>query len=159
MKRFIVICWVFALVGGLAFGAGTGEGTDVETEAAALQEILALEKASLDVWYGESDPTLWTQLFADKATYFDPWSGGRLEDSAVKEYLMTFAGQIPDCSYKFLKPRVDLYGDTAVFTCNLDATDRKDGALTHWNVILVYTRTKDGWERVHGNWSFTELGS
>lgn len=159
MKRFITICWLFALLGGLLFGAGTGEDKTAQSEAAALEEILELESTALDTWYGDSDPTAYTQLFADKATYFDPWSGGKLEDSAIKEYLLSFAGQIPDCRYEFLNPRVDLYGDTAVFTCNLDATDRKDSAVTQWNVAVVFTRTRDGWERVHANWSFKELGS
>lgn len=155
MKRFITICWLFAFLGGLLFGAGKAE----ESEEAVLEELLALESATLDDYYGESDPTAYAQLFADKATYFDPWSGGRLEDGAIKEYLLSFAGQIPKLDYEIPNPRVDLYGDTAVFTFNLDATDRKDGTVTHWNVAVVFTRTKDGWERVHANWSFTELGS
>jgi ketosteroid isomerase-like protein len=154
MKKFIAICWVFALLGGLLFGSGRGE-----SEATVLEELLALDTAALDPWYGESDPTIYAQHFADKATYFDPWSGGKLEDSAIKEYIMTFTGQIPNCNYEILYPRVDLYGETAVFTFNVAATIKADNTLVNWNATHIFTRTKDGWEKVHATWSFTEPGS
>jgi hypothetical protein len=152
MKRFITICWLFALLGGLIFGAGLRE----KKEAAALEELLALESAALDGWYGESDPTLYAQQFTDKATYFDHMSDGRLEDSAVKEHLMTYMGKVPKFNYEIPNPRVDLYGNTAILTFNLNAILAKTGTVTRWNVTLVYTRTKDGWEKVHANWSRTE---
>ncbi len=160
MKKFITICWLFALLGGLLFGSGTGEDKAAQLEAAALEEILALESAALDAWYGESDPTLYAQQFADKATYYDPWwAGGRIQDGTVKEYLMTFMGKVPKLDYKIPNPRVDLYGDTAIFTFNLDAIDAKAGTVTGWNVTLVYARTKDGWEKVHANWAYRAPGS
>ncbi len=155
-KRYLVvitICVMFALLlGGLVFGAGKA----TQSEADALEEILALEKATLDGWYGESDPTAYAELFADKATYFDPWEGGRVEDSAIKEYLMTFMGKVPKLDYEIPNPRIDLYGDTAVVTFNEKTTNPKDGTVVRWNVTLVFTRTKDGWKRVHANWAYAE---
>ena len=159
MKRFITICWVFVLFGGLVFGGGTGEDKAAQSEEAVLEELLALDIAALDVWYGESDPTIYTQQFADKATYFDPWSGGKVEDDAIKEYLMAFTGKIPDCNYEILNPRVDLYGDTAVFTFTVDSTVKADSSVVYWNTTHIFTRTKDGWEKVHANWSFGKPGS
>ena len=152
MKRLITICWVFAVLGGLVFGSGKAE----ESEAVVLDELIALESAALDEYYGESDPTAYAELFADKATYFDPWSGGMLEDGAIKEYLMSFMGQVPKLNYEILNPRIDLYGETAVLAFNLDAIDPKGGAVTGWNVTLVFTRTTDGWQRIHANWAYTE---
>lgn len=154
MKKFITICCLFALFGGLVFGFGKGE-----SEEAVLKELLALESAALDTWYGDSDPTLYAEQFAEKATYFDPWSGGKLSDSAVKEYLMGFAGKVPKLEYKFMDPRVDLYGDTAVFTYNMEAFSPDGGPVTYWNVTLIYEHMKDGWEKIHGNFSFTVPGS
>ena len=150
MKKFITICWLFALLDGLVFGAGLRE----KKEAAALKELLALESAALDGWYGESNPTLYAQQFADKATYFDPWVGGRVEDSPIKEYVMTFMGKVPKVNFEIPNPRVDLYGNMAILTFNLNAILAKDGTVTPWNVTLVYTRTKDGWEKVHANWNY-----
>ena len=80
----------------------------------------------------------------------------RLEDSDIKEYLMTFMGKVPNLEYEIPNPRVDLYGDTAVFTFNEKTTDPKNGAVVRWNVTLVFTRTRDGWKRVHANWAYAE---
>ena len=109
---------------------------------------------------GESDPTEYAQPFADKATYFDPWAVGKLEDGAIKEHLMALAGKIPNLDYEILDPRVDLYGDTAVFTFHLETTDPTDGTVTsRWKSTAVLTRTNDGWEKVHAHWSLAEPGS
>jgi hypothetical protein len=143
---------MFVVLGGLVFGTGKGE----ESEATILEELMALEGATLDGWYGESDPTAYAELFADTATYFDPWAGGRIEDGAIKEYLMTFMGQVPSLDYEIPNPRVDVYGDTAILTFNEKTTDPKDGAVVRWNVTLVFTRTKEGWKRVHANWAYAE---
>ena len=152
MGKVITICWLFALFGGLVFAGGEAE----QSEEAVLEELLAAESATLDSYYGQSDPTAYAALFADRATYFDPWSGGRLEDAAIKEYLMAFKGQIPKLNYEIPNPRVDLYGDTAVFTFNLDAIDPGSGAVTGWDVTLVFLRTADGWKRIHANWAYKE---
>ena len=39
MRRFITICCMFAIVGGLAFGVGTREGDTAQSEEAALEEL------------------------------------------------------------------------------------------------------------------------
>ena len=126
------------------------------TEATAFKEILALELATYETYYGESDPTAWVELFAGKATYIEPWSDNRIEDSAIKEHMMAFAGKIPNFHYEILNPRVDLCGDTAVFTFNLETTDPKDSKVTGlWKGTAVFTRTDDGWEKVHAHFSST----
>ena len=156
MRRFITICCMFAIVGGLAFGVGMREGDTAQSEEAALEELVAIVTAGLDDWYGKSDPTAFAQAFADKATYFDPWSGGRLEDGAIKEYLMAFMGQVPELHFEIPNPKVDLYGDTAVLTFLCNAIDPSSGAVTPWNVTEIFTRTRNGWERVHSNWNYRE---
>jgi ketosteroid isomerase-like protein len=158
-KRYsviITICGIFALLlGGLLFGAGKAS----QSEADALEEILALERDAYVTWF-QSDPTAYAEMFADKATYFDTWLPDRFDDSAVKEHLMTFAGKIPNWDYEFIKPRVDLYGDTAVFTFNVEAYDPTDGTVTaRWKSTAVLIRTKDGWEKVHAHWTPIEIGS
>jgi hypothetical protein len=141
-------------LGGLVFGFGKGE-----SEETVLKELLVLEKTALDVWYGESDPTIYIQQFADKATYFDPWSAGKIEDDAIKVYLTGFTGNIPNCDYEILSPRVDLYGDTAIFTFIVDSTLKADGSIVYWNTTHIFTRTRDGWEKVHANWSVRKPGT
>ena len=154
MRKIITICGIFALLlGGLVFGAGK----PAQSEADALEEMLALERAAYETWF-KSDPTAYAQGFADKVTYFDTVLWDRFDDSAVKAHLMTFAGKIPDFDYKFFNPRVDLYGDVAVFTFNLEAYDPKDGKLVvRWKSTAVLTRTDGGWEKVHAHWTGVPL--
>jgi len=54
-----------------------------EAEAQVLEELLAQERAALDPYYGESDPSSYVARYADKVTTFDPWSNGKLEDRAA----------------------------------------------------------------------------
>ena len=115
MKKFIAICGMSVLLGGLFL---IGAGRTSQSEEDALKEILALEKATLDGWYGESDPTAYAELFADKATYFDPWAGGRLEDSDIKEYLMTFMGKVPNLGATGILPGDMNFPDGVVFLAN-----------------------------------------
>ncbi len=155
MRGLATIFGILVLLSGIVFGAGKA----AQSEEAVLEELLTLTRASLDEWYGESDPTVFAQRFADKATYFDAWTGGRLEDGAIKEYLMPFKGQVPKLNYEIPNPRVDVYGDTAVFTFNCKALEPKSGVVTDWNVVEVFTRTRDGWKRVHANWNYTNPGN
>jgi len=152
MRKVIILCGIVAVLGGFLWVASSS----TQSEAEVLEELLALESATLDGWYGESDPTAYAQLFADKATYFDPWAGGRVEDGDIKEYLMTFMGNVPNLNYEIPNPRVDLYGDAAVFTFNEKTVDPKNGAVVRWNVTLVFVRTGNGWKRVHANWAYAE---
>ncbi len=152
MKRVIIVLLAVAVFSGCATAPKTGM-----SEAAALEEILALEHAAYETWF-KSDPTAYAQGFADKVTYFDTVLWDRFDDSAVKAHLMTFAGKIPDFDYKFINPRVDLYGDVAVFTFNLEAYDPKDGKLVvRWKSTAVLTRTNGGWEKVHAHWTGVPL--
>lgn len=155
MRKFITVCCMFALMGGLVFGIGTREDDAMQSKEAALEELLVIVTTGLDGWYGESNPTAYAESFADKATYFDPWSGGTLEDGAIKEYLMASMGQVPELNYEISNPRVDLYGDMAVLTFNCDAIVPNGGAVTTWNVTEIFARTRGGWERVHANWNYT----
>ncbi len=149
MKRVVFI----VLVAVFFWSCATAPSIKV-SEAATLEEILALELTTYETWYGNSDPTAYAQMFSDKATYFDTQLPDKIEDSAVKEHLMTFAGKTPKLDYEILNPRVDLYGDTAVFTFNLNASDPTKGTvLARFKSTAVLTRTQNGWEKVHAHWT------
>jgi len=47
-------------------------------DAAVLDLLMAQERRALDPYFRESDPSAYVALFADEATYFDPWSAARL---------------------------------------------------------------------------------
>ena len=131
-----------------------------EEDDGVLEELMALETAALDPYFGQSDPSAYVALFADEATYFDPNSAGRLNGDAYKQHFAAAAGQIPPFRYEILNPAVDLHGDTAVFTFNVKAVDPADGTVAAlWNTTEVHCRIHGGWEMVHAHWSYTEPGS
>jgi hypothetical protein len=155
MKRVVAVGCALVLLGGFAFAEGSGEDGAPGSEAEVLEELLALERAALDDWYGKSDPGLYAEQFGDTATYFDPWSGGILWDESIREYLAGFAGQIPKLEYTIHDERVDILGNVAILTFCLDALEVSSGAETEWNVSLVYNKNGTAWEKVHANWSYT----
>ena len=152
MKCLVLAVFSLIVLCGAAFGGGDAELDEQEV----LDELLAMEVAALDGWYGESDPTLYAEQFADTATYYDPWFGGRIDDGDIKPYLMAFMDQVPELDYEIPNPRLDLYGNTAILTFNEDAITPADGSVTKWNVTLIYVKTDDGWEKVHANWAYAD---
>lgn len=152
MKKQFMVLSMFVLLGGLVFSGGQSEisGDD------ALDDLLALELGTYEPYYGDSDPTEYAALFADEATYFDPWVDAYHEDAAITESLMAWKGRIPNLEYELLNPRVDLYGDTAVLVFNLECSDPESGqTVVLWRGTTVFTRAGGSWEKVHAHWSTT----
>ncbi len=138
----------------------THQGEIQDREVSVLEELMTLERAALDPYFAESDPSAYVALFANEATYFDPNSAGRLDGDAYKQHFAAAAGQIPPFRYEILNPAVDLHGDTAVFTFNVKAVDPAAGTVAAlWNTTEVHCRINGGWEMVHAHWSYTEPGS
>ncbi len=125
-----------------------------QSQREVLEVLLEQERAALDSYYGASDPSQYAAMLADEVTTFDPWSNGRLDDTVARENLLALAGTIPSVSYQIVNPRVDLYGDAAVFTFNVELADPVGDAFATWNTTEIHHRTADGWELVHSHWSF-----
>jgi hypothetical protein len=122
-----------------------------------LEELLTTERASMDQYFGASDPAAYVERFGEQATYFDPNSGGKLEGGAIAQLFGTYAGHIPKWRYEILNPSVDVRGDAAVFTFSLESYDLEDDSITsRWNTTEVHARTPAGWRMVHAHWSHTE---
>ena len=153
--------WIVAAVLGLiavvalvfAFMAGSESEPTAADEATALQELLAQETAVLDYYFAESDSSTYVGMYAaDDVTYIDPSSGGILENQAAKDYLLGFSGFIPPFTYEITDPSVNLSGDTAVFTFNVEMYS--EGApVGTWNTTEIHQRAGDGWEMIHAHWS------
>ena len=126
-------------------------------DVAIRNELVEDLSAALDPYFGESDPSAYVARFADEATYFDPNSAGRIDGDAYRQHFAGYAGQIPPFDYRIANPTVDLNGDTAVLTFNLEVIDPENGTLAVlWNTTEVHRRTEDGWEMVHAHWSYAE---
>lgn len=152
-----LVAGVFGLVAVLAIvfafmTTGDSEPT-VADEATALEELLAQERSVLDVYFAESDSSTYVAMYAaDDVTYIDPSSGGILRNQAAKDYLLSFSGLIPPFSYEITDPSVDLSGETAVFTFNVNLFS--DGELVGaWNTTEIHERVDDGWAMIHAHWS------
>ena len=153
--------WIVATVLGLvaiiaivfAFLASSDSAPTAADEAAALEELLAQEQAVLDFYFAESDSSTYVAMYAeDDVTYIDPSSGGVLQNQAAKDYLLSFTGLIPPFTYEITDPSVNLSGDTAVFTFNVNMFS--EGApVGTWNTTEIHQRTGDGWELIHAHWS------
>lgn len=128
-------------------------------DSAIAAEIIALESAALDRWYNR-DPMGFYELMAPTATYFDPWIPVRLDGKqALEEYLKPFVGKVFADRYEMLNPMVQVHGDIAILTFNLETYERQeDGSekvTSKWNAAEVYCRIDGDWKTIHVNWSYT----
>lgn len=126
-----------------------------EHTMAVKDRLIAQLRAALVPYYDESDPSAFVAWYADRVTSFDPWSKGRKDGSTVAEHLMSLAGTIPALDYELLRPRVDLVGDAAVFTFELDSKNPETGeTVAIWNATQVHDLATDDAKVVHAHWSF-----
>jgi ketosteroid isomerase-like protein len=143
----------FAVVALWVYVASDSE-TIVEQEAVALEELVAQERAALDVYFGESDPSDYVAMYADDITYFDQYVTDKIEGQAARDHLMSFAGAIPPLGYEIVNPSVDMRGDTAIFTFNVALFNPGDGTqIDRFNTTEIHERVGDGWEMVHAHWA------
>lgn len=139
--------------------AACGSASEAESDEAVLAEMVSLGHATLEPYYGQSDPAPYIRQFATDGTYFDPWTPGRLNGSAIEQHLMAFEGLIPLLRYEIVNPDVNVLGNTAVFTYNVVTYEPEGDAVTsRWNATEVRSRTDNGWQMVHAHWSPTEPG-
>ncbi|NNK92461.1 MAG: SnoaL-like domain-containing protein [Acidimicrobiia bacterium] len=133
------------------------QGDDAISEETALEELVAQERSVLDPYFADSDPSAYLAMYAEDVTYFDPTSGGRLEGTAARDYLMGFAGLIPPFEYEILDPAVQMSGDTAIFTFGVNIIDPATGdVVSEWTTTEIHERVGDEWEMVHAHWSHPE---
>ena len=120
--------------------------------------IIGLERGALDRW-GRGDPQGYMELYAAEIGYFDPFTEVRVDGiDGMKKMLAPFVGKIKVDSFHFIHPRVQVTGDIAVFTFNLQSFARNpDGSprTVHWNSTEVYRRSAGKWKIIHTHWSFT----
>ncbi len=151
LAGFLAAVTIFAIV--FAFMATADSEPTAADEAAALEELLAQERAVLDFYFAESDSSTYVAMYAaDDVTYIDPSSGGVLHDQEAKDYLLGFTGFIPPFTYEITDASVNLSGDTAVFTFNLNMFGEGE-PVGSWNTTEIHQQTGSGWEMIHAHWS------
>lgn len=124
-------------------------------------EIIAIERAALDR-YESGDPDGYLNLYAPEVTYFDPVTEQRVNgQKAMQEWLApvrTMKRPFTDRRYELISPKVQLYGDVALLTCNLinygKPPNKAEQTLARWNITEVYRRINGKWVIVHSHFSF-----
>ena len=130
------------------------------THPNADEEILALERSALDKW-AQGNTLGYVDLGAPDVTWFEFTDGEqeRVEGlEAVREYLTPLAGQIPPHTYELVKPKVQVYGDTAILTFHWKASMADGTPLPMWKATSVYYWNDGQWRMVHAHWSSIQSG-
>ena len=128
------------------------------------QHIISLERSALDRWI-HADPDGYVGLYANDATYFDPFRDKRVDGlDELKARMASMRGitlPFTEPRYVMIDPRVDLEGDIAVLTFNLVNYGKPTGSaeekvLSRWNATEVYRQSNGAWRIIHAHWSFTQ---
>lgn len=127
-------------------------------------QVIALERSALDRWI-RADPDGYISLYAQDATYFDPFREKRVDGL---DELKAWTGAIRGVKLPFTEPRYDMInpvvqvdGNIAVLTFNLVNFGRPSGSaaetvLARWNATEVYRQVDGAWRIIHTHWSFTQ---
>jgi ketosteroid isomerase-like protein len=117
-------------------------------------KIIAQEKAALERW-NNGDPSGYLAITANDNTYFDPFLNLRLDGKAeIEKLYASIKGQVNVESYEMVNPQVQIAGEIAVLTFNLNSTSH--GKVQKWNSTEVYRLEADGsWKIIHSHWSLT----
>lgn len=128
------------------------------------EHIISLERAALDRWI-TADPDGYLSLYAEDATYFDPFRetrvDGRDELNARMAPMRGMALPFTEPRYEMVNPVVHVDGNVAVLTFNLVNYGKPSGSteetiLARWNATEVYRKIDGPWKIIHTHWSFTQ---
>jgi ketosteroid isomerase-like protein len=128
------------------------------------EHIISLERSALDRWI-RADPDGYLELYAEDATYFDPFSETRVDGLAQlhARFAVMRGLTLPftEPRYDIINPVVHVGGTLAVLTFNLVNYGKPTGSaeeavLARWNATEVYAERDGAWRIVHTHWSFTQ---
>jgi hypothetical protein len=116
-------------------------------------KILTRLQAVAERFYNK-DPLAYTELLAEDVSYFAPITPGRVEGrEAVRALFVPFQGKLSVPRFEILNPKLQLHGDTGIFTYNLNEYGADGVVATRWNSTEVYRRFGDKWQAIHAHWS------
>jgi ketosteroid isomerase-like protein len=122
----------------------------------AEKAILSAEREALTRW-SAGDPVGYVKSAAADITYFDDIGAQlRVEGrDAVRAYLSTLEGQIPEHAFELVNPRVQVYGDVGVVTLRYQPSIRGEPGPP-WKATTVYRQLRGEWQMVHAHWSLAK---
>jgi uncharacterized protein (TIGR02246 family) len=128
------------------------------------RHIISLERSALDRWI-RGDPDGYLSLYANDATYFDPFREKRVDGldelNARTAPMRGIKLPFTEPRYEMIGPRVDVEGNVAVLSFNLVNYGKPSGSadervLARWNATQVYRRQNGAWRIIHTHWSFIQ---
>lgn len=137
-----------------------GQKQSEKGEKAVMDEILKIEDSAMEEWR-KGNPMKWIEISADDVIYIDPGLNAPIVGKAAYiQYLEPLKGQILYDASEYVKPKVALYGKTAVLTYNYHSLKKKpDNQLertSFWNTTEVYRLIGNEWKIVHTHWSYIQ---
>ncbi len=138
-----------SLVAAAAVFAALGIAADSATEAA--QEVLRIERASLDGWLkGNPDPML--ASMDSEITYVHIMTEKRLDGlAAVRALVEPYRGRPLYDSYEMADPKTQSGGNVVVLTYVL--VQRNGASTRRYHATHVYERKSGAWKVIHSHWS------
>ena len=116
--------------------------------------LIALERAALDRW-GAGDPSGYLEISASDVAYFDPFQDRRLDGlDALTALYESLRGTIHIDHYDLISPKVQVCGEAAVLTFNLNSYTGTN--VMRWNCTEVYRQNQHGWSLIQTHWSITQ---
>ncbi|MDO8989679.1 MAG: nuclear transport factor 2 family protein [Sideroxyarcus sp.] len=117
-------------------------------------KLIAMERAALDRW-GAGDPSGYLEISAPDVAYFDPFLERRLDGlEALTALYESLRGAIHVDRYELIDPKVQVCGEAAVLTFNLNSYT--GATAMRWNCTEVYRSDKAGWRLIQTHWSITQ---
>ena len=150
-----------ALISLLVFyAAQASEQPSPKGAKSTMDKIHALEDSAMEEWR-KGNPMRWIEISADDVIYIDPGlTAPIVGKKAYLQYLEPLKGKIFYDASEYVKPRVALYGNTAVLTYNYHSLMKdKDGQLkrtSFWNTTEVYRQIGGEWKIIHTHWSYIQ---
>ena len=134
----------------MVLAVGVAAPVVAEMDEVLAEELVGVEQAKLESWYGQASTDAYIDDVAEDATYFDPWVPAKQYGPAVVEYLKGFEGMIPPLGFEITDASADVRGDVAIFTYNVENYDQETGDPAGlWMVTKVMNRSGDDWEVIH----------
>lgn len=151
MKHFILLFSILLIFTSCEVKQNTLTQEEVE------KTILAQERKVWDRW-SSGDPLGFAENFADDATYFDDIAAQTRLDGReeIQNYIATFEGNIPLHTVEIVDPKVQVYGDIAIFTFHYQSTMPDGEPNSPWKVTDVYRLINGEWRIVHAHWSLVK---
>jgi len=125
-----------------------------ETRDEITRALVARERAAFEAWQ-RKDKAFYADYMADDATYFGP-TNPYLETDPKVNFLPKFeqiAERYKIVDWQMYNPRVQVYGDAAVLTYNVQSVLDVAGRPMQYTakVSQVYVRQGGAWRVVHGH--------